>query len=242
MQVDNGSVKGQYWVGGLVGKMERSALEHCGWSGNVEGIAYVGGLAGNCSSTSPEPGILGCWSMGTVTASRYAGGAVGLLWDSIVSYSYSQASVFCVSDPLSGEEKLGGLVGMIYGMQSLVKKCYAAGLVQPLSPSTPDVGGLIGFNQNNTPVEDSFWDLQTSGQTASAGGTGKTTAQMKQSITYIDADWDFINLWEVGEHQTYPYIRSRPSADLDRSGWVELGDLAILAEEWLTDNIQPPSE
>jgi len=36
----------------------------------------------------------------------------------------------------------------------------------------------------------SFWDNQTSGQTSSSGGTGKTTAQMKSITTFSGAGWD----------------------------------------------------
>jgi len=39
-------------------------------------------------------------------------------------------------------------------------------------------------------VENSYWDTETSGQTASpGGGTGKTTAEMMTKSTF--ADWNF---------------------------------------------------
>jgi len=39
------------------------------------------------------------------------------------------------------------------------------------------MGGLVGANDGGT-VTESFWDIQTSGQTASDGGTSKTTAEL----------------------------------------------------------------
>jgi len=37
-----------------------------------------------------------------------------------------------------------------------------------------------------------FWDIETSGQDWSDGGTGLTTAQMQNQNTFIDAGWDFV--------------------------------------------------
>jgi hypothetical protein len=48
--------------------------------------------------------------------------------------------------------------------------------------------GLIGSLSNGT-VTASFWDKQTSGKTTSAGGTGKTTVEMKSPCTYESAGW-----------------------------------------------------
>ena len=50
-------------------------------------------------------------------------------------------------------------------------------------------GGLVGMG--NGSVSASFWDTQTSGYSYSAGGTGKTTAEMKTLSTFTDAGWDF---------------------------------------------------
>jgi hypothetical protein len=52
--------------------------------------------------------------------------------------------------------------------------------------------------RNSGTVTASFWDVQTSLQTTSAGGTGKTTAEMQDPITFLDAGWDFVGEWENG--------------------------------------------
>ncbi|MBP8604461.1 MAG: hypothetical protein KBI46_01285 [Phycisphaerae bacterium] len=239
LHVENASVEGRFGVGGLVGRLDSATIMACSWNGTVKGVSLVGGIAGCCTLQSA---FLGCWSMGTVTGSRYVGGLVGYLWGGTLYYCYSQASVIGVIDTTGGpNEVLGGLIGWMFSSNSLAAKCYAAGIVQRPSISIPNVGGLVGLNDGSI-VADSFWDMQVSGESTSAGGIGKTTAQMKQSTTYISAGWDFVNIWELGEHQTYPYIRSRPSADLNRDGVVALEDFSILAEQWLTEDIQAPSE
>ena len=42
-------------------------------------------------------------------------------------------------------------------------------------------------------IASSFWDMDASGQTISAGGIGKTSIQMMYFATYLSAGWDFID-------------------------------------------------
>jgi len=84
-------------------------------------------------------------------------------------------------------------------------------------------------------VEDSFWDIETSDQLASAGGTGKTTAEMQTKSTFTDAAWDFVEIWGIGEKQTYPFLRFAPAGDFNYDKKVDLFDLAILASHWLEE-------
>ena len=84
-----------------------------------------------------------------------------------------------------------------------MNQCYSTGAVNG-TVSYP--GGLIGFEYYGT-VTGSFWDMLTSGQTSSAGGTGRTTAQMKTQSTFSSAGWDFINIWSILEGLDYPRLR-----------------------------------
>ena len=75
------------------------------------------------------------------------------------------------------------------------------------------IGGLVGDNLNGN-VEASFWDLDASKQPTSAGGTGKTTAEMLRASTYLEAGWNFMdetencteNIWWILEGQDYPRL------------------------------------
>jgi len=63
-------------------------------------------------------------------------------------------------------------------------------------------------------VSASFWDTQTSGQTTSDGGTGKTTVEMQTAKTFVEAGWDFVNetangiedIWWILEGKDYPRL------------------------------------
>ena len=92
---------------------------------------------------------------------------------------------------------------------------YSAGRVSG-SPSANHIGGLIG--SSDITADSSFWNVDSSGQSSSAGGaTGLTDTQMKTQSTFISAGWDFNDVWEiVGEN--YPRLKE----NLDTSLPVEL--------------------
>ena len=151
-----------------------------------------------------------CYVTGTVadpTASLLAG-LVGVN-DGDITKCYSEADI----DAHGGDA--GGLVAEHYGT---ITDCYARGSVW----ADGYAGGLVSYNRGTITnsystgavygdsaagglVQDgypeatinSFWDTETSGQTESGGGTGKTTAEMKTASTFTDAGWDFTTIWYI---------------------------------------------
>jgi hypothetical protein len=85
---------------------------------------------------------------------------------------------------------------------------YSSGLVTGNQYS----GGLVGYNKGS--VNTSFWDIETSGQTISAGGTGKTKTEMQTAGTFLEAGWDFVDetangtddIWWILESRDYPRL------------------------------------
>jgi len=71
----------------------------------------------------------------------------------------------------------------------------------------------VGHNAGGS-ILSSLWDLRTSGQITSAGGIGKTTAEMQTAKTFLDAGWDFVDemvngtedIWWILEGQDYPRL------------------------------------
>ena len=189
---------------------------------DVTGYAYVGGPAGGNTGT-----VSNSYSTGSVTGEEFVGGLVGLKEGGTVSNSYSTSSVIgydfvgglmganvgTVSNSYStgsvtGEKGVGGLVG---GNAGTVSNSYSTGNVT----AEEAVGGLLGANTGT--VSDSFWDTQTSGQDTSAGGTGKTTEEMKSIATFSGAAWDITGVapgetdpdytWNIAvDGQTYPFL------------------------------------
>jgi hypothetical protein len=203
-----------YFVGGLVG-ISRGALIGCHSTGMVSGDEWdVGGLVGANAGHLAQ-----CYSACAVSGYDQVGGLTAQnSTNATVTHCYSTGTV-------SGGHQVGGLVGMNFGA---VTACYSTGAVNGFT----QVGGLVGVVWGS--VTGSFWDTQTSGQVTSDGGTGKTTVEMQTASTFLEAGWDFVNVWGIVENQTYPYLRKYSAADINQDGSVNFLDLAVLAESWLT--------
>jgi len=204
-----GVITGDNSVGGLVGSSTGS-LTYCHSTAVVNGTGgRVGGLAGSNNGI-----ITTSYSTGAVRGDDNLGGLVG--WNSgDVTMSYSTGSV-------SGDSDVGGLVG--WNFRGNVTMSYSVGAVS----GNEAVGGLVGrgrYESSSGYVYEghtvrSFWDMETSGQTTSAGGTGRTTAEMQTASTFLDAGWDFIDetengtddIWWILEGLDYPRL------------WWERGD------------------
>ena len=81
--------------------------------------------------------------------------------------------------------------------------CYSVGPVH----GNGFVGGLVGAGRAGDCVTASFWDIETSGQTTSFAGTGKTIIEMQLVGTFLDAAWDFDDTWMICEGDGYPRLK-----------------------------------
>jgi len=151
----------------------------------------VGTLEGGSISKSYSSGDLSFLS--SHQDSSGFGGLVGLQLGGIISNSYSSVNVTIQTGDA------GGLVGFQWGERGIITNSYSTGSVSGQSR----LGGLVGGSGNI--VSNSYWDTETSGQATSAGGTGKTTAEMKAQATYTD--WNFTDIWQIVEGVSYPTLR-----------------------------------
>ena len=216
--VSGGLVGGNYsGVGGHANIMNSSA------TGEVSVIgSKVGGLVGqNSSSGTGEVYINSSYASGPVTGVDQVGGLIGENYASnagniIVVDSYAIGNAI-------GNSSVGGLIGRnqveYENNNILIDKSYATGLVA--GAEILSTGGLVGVfsdlnstpSNNGTSVNNSYWDTTTSGQSTSAGGTGKTTAELKQIATF--SGWDIADVsnttssstWVIDQNNSTPWLR-----------------------------------
>jgi hypothetical protein len=179
--------------------------------------------------------IYRCFTTGSVTGVNSVGGMVGAELGTIDD-SYSTASVTSTGTIYGGA---GGLVGVISVESIGVRKCYSAGLVS----GSINTGGLIGYS-NSGGASNSFWDMETSRQETSAGGTGKTTKEMERKSTFTDASWDFLgetangtnDYWRMCTNGNYPSLTWEFSkyGDFFCPDGTDFLDFATLAAAWRT--------
>ena len=109
-----GTVRGNNYVGGIVGDADGSRIENCISFVDVTGNTYVGGIAGTCKGS-----ILSCSSFATVRARNTFGGIAGSLQG---SRSSLKESVFIGKIVSNNGTVFGGLVG---GSMGELKNNYA---------------------------------------------------------------------------------------------------------------------
>ncbi len=172
-------------------------------------------VIGTGDSVGPLIGLLrdgtvtGCYANGgSVSGSNRVGGLVGWNRGGTIYNCYANISV-------SGGEEVGGLIGR-NGYTSWSGR-YPAQIINSYSTGSASgdlhVGGLIGHSYISQ-ISNSFWDIQTSGLQISDGGTGKTTAEMQLTGTFLNACWDFMDemlngtedFWWILEGQDYPHL------------------------------------
>ena len=200
-----GSISGSSQVGGLVGLNYSGNLIACYSTCMVSGSNGIGGLVGKNGTQyrydRPSGSVTQCYSAGHVSGTGWgAGGLVGSS-DGAISQCYSTAVV-------SGHTVVGGLVGCNY---KTVTESYSTGAVTGLD----NVGGLTGVLGTAVVC---FWDTQTSGQSTSVSGIGKTTAEMQTASTFLEAGWDFIgeiekgldDVWGMWDGYDYPRLACEP--------------------------------
>ena len=198
-----GTVLGRQYVGGLVGENEGGTIINCTSSARVGrtillgGITPVGGLVGSSLGT-----IVNCYATGNVEGHESAGGLVGENGGppGVITNCYATGSV-------SGNRAVGGLVGCLK-TSAEITNCYSTGNVL----GSLEVGGLVGLHWGGQ-ITNSFWDIETSGQETSDGGTGTTMAEMQKPNIFMEAGWDFIDqpdgphdIWAIPIGGGYPIL------------------------------------
>lgn len=198
------------YIGGLVG-FNNAEIEECYATGSVSGEAnHVGGLVGTAWSTESE--ILRSYAGGTVQGSGNVGGFVGSNGGTIRD-CYTDGSV-------EGSSSVGGFAGQnrSESRDGTIAESYAAASVA----GDNYLGGFVGYFEGA--VNASYWDTGASGIGESAGGEGRTTAQMQAGTpgAYINPDgsnddthneenlmydgWDSA-VWTFGADGDYPMLQ-----------------------------------
>ena len=216
----NTTVIGARGTGTLIGRVTGNAntlIENCSAvGGSVTGNGATGGLIGSFNSWRTTPGgtdnpvvhysytDVAVYSSASGGGRDKFGGLAGCSQKGTIQNSYSRSSV-----TVTDGSRIGGLAGCI-DLRGEILDSYSTGLVTVTNCVL--VGGLVGNREgpggNFGVVINSFWDTETSGQATSAGGTGKTTAQMKTETTFTDAGWNFDDIWNIDSlvNDGYPYL------------------------------------
>jgi len=176
---------------------------------SVIGEDMVGIIVGHNTNSK----IHECFTSGNVSGIVDVGGILGYNENGTLNNSYSSANVL-------GTAHVGGVCGT--NESHYLENTFAIGQVS----GTADLGGVVGVNLPSSGlIINSFWDILTSGQSSSAGGTGKTSAEMKDVATFtneltygLSNTWDFYfnpyddqeqeDIWHIDDSTKggYPFL------------------------------------
>ena len=178
----------------------------------VVNVTVVGhNLVGSLLGCNLGGAVSNCYSTGNVTGHAAIGGLVGHNYDGNISNSYSTGSV-------SGESStgIGGLVGQQHPEGTISNSYSTCSVAGNLDIGSGDIGGLVGENYYVDNVSSCFWDMETSGQSTSDGGTGKNTTEMQDIATFLWAAWNITavdpgstnttSIWNIVNNVTYPFL------------------------------------
>lgn len=182
-------------AGGLIGVAREGDIEIVRSSSTANVIAsesgHVGGLVGY---TLDGPTVTESYATGNVVGDERVGGLIGFSSGSDVSNSYTTGSV-------NGNTDVGGLIGLTLNSVS-IENTYAVNAVS----GNDNTGGLIGNSIDG--ISDSYWDIDTTDESSSAGGDGLTTEDMTGSDAESTMNgFDFENTWAT-EDGEYPILQT----------------------------------
>jgi hypothetical protein len=212
-----GMVKGEKCVGGLIAE-NRGKVTHARSACTVTAEKILGGLIAENKGE-----VICCAAAGAVTGSVGVAGLVAANHGSLsqvyatgticgesgvaglIAANFGTLTNAYATGAVSGDGYVGGLIA-VNGEQGTLSCCYGAGTVT----GNEKVGGLIAINVDGT-APHCYWDTEGSHQATSAGGEGRSTAQMTapyDPTTYVK--WDFTEKWirdtDGKENGGYPYL------------------------------------
>ncbi|MCC6779568.1 MAG: S8 family serine peptidase, partial [Hyphomicrobiales bacterium] len=219
------------YLGGLIGWNLAGSITDSYATGNVTGNGsfgdaggFVGVMDGGTITKSYATGIVDLNGLSSVVGGFVAvnrapieqSGATGAVQGSPGSTvggfvginSGDIAKAYATGATSSGPNStVGGFAGLNSNAGTL-EQTYAAGATSA-GPNSA-VGGLVASGNPNA-VTNSYWDTQSTGQSASpGGGTAKSTAQLTSGLPAgFDPD-----VWSILANQTYPFFGWKPGEPL----------------------------
>lgn len=211
-------------VGALVG-YNYAGISDCRVTGGViKASRNVGGLVG-----TSQGDLFRCHGNALVIGDSYVGGLIGQFIFASIYDSYSEGT--CI-----GDDTVGGLAGFVNGPE--MSNCYSVAVVD----GNTAVGSLAG-QSHGTEYHECFFDELVNPDVNAVGEWigqdpnvhAKNTTQMQMRSTFADAGWDMVNVWDIGENQTYPFLRTHLPSDINKDDETNFLDLAFLAAHWLDE-------
>jgi hypothetical protein len=222
----NVDVRGNFFVGGLVGRGRAGNYSNNYVTGKVTGTDAVGGLLGFVHlSGITEKSYSSVTVVGNNKATDRPANSIGVGGLIGVNHGAMEISLSYATGDVSGYYNVGGLVGYLDNNAKKSSNNYAKGKVT----GNTNVGGLVGSKGGISDLEKSYSTGEVIGEIDAGGfggikrnsgkilqsyyyqepdneiGTQVTQETMKQKSTYDngteDKNWDFDKIWAIDDDE-----------------------------------------
>ena len=246
----SGTVRGNGFVGGVVGYNSKGTVTNCSNTGTVSGNTYAGGVVGVSRGGTVE----NCYNTGTVSSeNRNAdiGGVVGAVSDGYPNYTPIGIVKNCYNAGIVNgyARNVGGVVGSIIDAGGFVENCYNTGSVSSESQENHWVGGVVGLDkgsdENKNCVKSCYYLEGTADIGIGDKGLGTIQPDSFTAEEFANKNsfpgWDFNSTWEMSELLGRPILRSnREGGSGTPASPYEIPDLATL--EYYRNKINADTE
>lgn len=189
-------LEGDSYCGGIIGDGERATLsENYCHAISIKGTSYIGGISG---SSGPE-NIEKSYTTGNITGINFVGGIVG-------RSEWGGSDCYSNCDKIIGVDDVGGINaidGSFLNVVAINKMISANSNLYRVGPS-----GLNNRSWNLTKMilNDEEQPMPDDG---GQNGTNTSLSALKLKATYQGLGWDFDNVWEIQETETFPYLKTQ---------------------------------
>ena len=202
-------------IGGLIGLGGGGAISSYSTGDITAVVSECAGEIGGFIGEAYSKGFSDCYATGDITIvgndvdyicliGGFAGTSYTIINDPVFENCYARGDINIQAAPVYPVEAVGGFLGF---NDSAIDNCYSTGNISIVG-GIDFVGGFCGMNDGGV-ITDCFWDIETSQQSTSDGGIGKTTSEMKTESTFTSAGWDFDTIWDIDAvtNDGYPYFQ-----------------------------------
>lgn len=206
LTLENVSISGALRTGSLAGQSS-GLIENVAVTGKVSSYYTVsprhndsGGIVGTNNGT-----ITKSYFIGTVTGNGSDLGGIAGRNRGNINNCYS-AGVLNAGSNIGNGSSAGGIAGS----QGAIRNCYS---IMTINAPGEGKGGILGDN-SGTGIFNCYSLITPTDLSRSKGSiinsSAKTTVQLKNKSTY--KDWDFENVWDILEGQSYPFLKENPQS------------------------------
>ena len=189
-------LEGDSYCGGIIGDGEMATLsENYCHAISIKGTSYIGGISGSSGSEHIEKS----YTTGNITGINFVGGIVG-------RSERGGSDCYSNCDKIIGVDDVGGINAIDGSFQNVVainKMISANSNLYRVGPS-----GLNNRSWNLTKMilNDEEQPMPDDG---GQNGTNTSLSALKLKATYQGLGWDFDNVWEIQETETFPYLKTQ---------------------------------